>query len=106
MKSKVESNDRQWDQRIKKGVNLVSFSAPWCAPCRMQGPILEKIAEVFEGKVRVTKINIEKNRKIAEKLNIQSIPTMVLFKNGKEVQRFVGLHSGDILSKALSKLTY
>jgi len=66
---------------------LVDFWAEWCGPCRMVGPIVEQLAHSRLGKVKVSKLNVDQNQEIATKYNIQSIPSLVLFKNGNEVAR-------------------
>jgi thioredoxin 1 len=86
------------------GLTLVDFSAPWCAPCRLQEPIIRKLADQFDGRASIATVNIDGTREMASKLGIQSIPTLILFRNGKEVQRFVGLQSEGTLSEALIKL--
>lgn len=86
------------------GLTLVDFSAPWCAPCRLQEPIIRRLAAQFEGKAFIAAVNIDESRDVASNLGIQSIPTLILFRNGKEVQRFVGLQSEATLSEALEKL--
>ncbi len=83
---------------------LVDCWAPWCRPCLIQQPILKKVADEFEGKALITSLNAEENRKTAQKLNIHSIPTLVIFKNGEETRRFVGLQKTDSLTKALEAL--
>ncbi len=72
---------------------LVDFWAEWCGPCRMVGPAVEQLAQSMEGKIKVSKLNVDQNQEIAMKYNIQSIPSLVLFKNGNEVARIVGLFS-------------
>ena len=89
---------------IATGITLIDFSAPWYAPCRLQEPIIKQLAVQFEGNVLITTMNLEKNRDVALNLGIHSIPTLIIFKNGKEIQRFVGLQSEDTLSEALRKL--
>ena len=86
------------------GLTLVDFSAPWCAPCRLQEPIISRIASQFEGKAFIAAVNIDESRDVASILGIRSIPTLILFRNGKELQRFVGLQSEAELSGALKKL--
>ena len=70
---------------------LVDFWAEWCGPCRMVGPIVEQLAQSLHGKVKVSKLNVDQNQEIAMKYNVQSIPSLILFKNGKEIARTVGL---------------
>jgi thioredoxin 1 len=82
---------------------LVDCWAPWCMPCRAQHPILEKIADQFQGKALITSLNAEENRDTAYRLNIHSIPTLVLFKDGKERHRFIGLQKADLLARALEE---
>jgi thioredoxin 1 len=89
---------------IGKGVSLIDFNAPWCAPCHVQEPILTRIAGRFQGKAAVGVINVDTLRKTAQDMGIRSIPTLILFKNGKEIQRFVGLQSETVLSQAIENL--
>src|SRR5215208_1666723 len=70
---------------------LVDFWAEWCGPCRIVGPSVEQLAQSLEGKVKVFKLNVDQNQEIAMKYNVQSIPSLVLFKNGKEIARTIGL---------------
>jgi thioredoxin 1 len=70
---------------------LVDFWAEWCGPCRMVGPIVEQLAKSLDGKVKVSKLNVDQNQEIAMKYNVQSIPSLILFKNGKEIARTIGL---------------
>lgn len=93
-----------FENAIENGVSLVDFNAPWCAPCRMQVPIIQQLSEQFEGKALIAEMNIDENRETAVKMGIQSIPTLAVFKNGKEIQRFVGLQSQDTLSKAIEEM--
>ena len=70
----------------------------------MQVPIIQQLSEQFEGKALIAEMNIDENRETAVKMGIQSIPTLAVFKNGKEIQRFVGLQSQDTLSKAIEEM--
>jgi thioredoxin 1 len=72
---------------------LVDFWAEWCGPCRIVGPIVEQLAKSLEGKVKVSKLNIYKNQEIAMKYNVNSIPSLILFKNGNEIDRTIGISS-------------
>lgn len=69
---------------------LIDFWADWCMPCKMISPIIEKIASEYEGKLTVAKVNIDDNRKLSQEFNIQSIPTVILFKDGKAVSHKAG----------------
>jgi thioredoxin 1 len=80
---------------------LVDLWAPWCAPCRMQGPILDELAEKAGGRVRIAKVNVDTVPEIARKLGVQSIPTLIVFRDGKEERRFVGVQSVAGLGRAL-----
>lgn len=78
---------------------LVDFWAPWCMPCKMMSPILDELAGDMEGKVKITKVNTEDsaNQELAIEYQIQSIPNMKLFKDGKVVAEFIGMRSKDAL---------
>ncbi|NLM39639.1 MAG: thioredoxin [Firmicutes bacterium] len=73
-----------------QGVAFVDFWAPWCGPCRMVGPIIDELATEYDGKVKFGKLNVDDNQKSAMAYGVMSIPTMVIFKDGKEVDRLVG----------------
>ena len=104
MEVKEIRSGEELEKAKTNGLALVDFSAPWCAPCRLQEPIIRKLANRFAGRASIAAVNIDGTREIASNLGIQSIPTLILFRNGKEVQRFVGLQSEVTLSEALRKL--
>ncbi|SDB85503.1 thioredoxin [Williamwhitmania taraxaci] len=87
---------------IEKGIVMVDFWATWCPPCRQMAPILDEVAKDVSGKVTVAKVDVDQNREIASRYNIQGIPTLILFKDGKEINRFVGLQSKDYLIQQLN----
>jgi len=70
---------------------LVDYWAPWCGPCRMAAPVLEKIAGEYQGRLKVCKVNVDEEREVASKHRIMSIPTMFLFKDGQVVEQIVGV---------------
>ncbi|MDY6935192.1 MAG: thioredoxin [Spirochaetota bacterium] len=99
----LEVNDFSFDNEVlgHKGKVLVDFWAPWCGPCRMQAPILERIAQSGEVDAKITKVNTDESRDIAARYNIQSIPTLIIFDNGKEIERLVGTRPEDELKEKL-----
>jgi thioredoxin 1 len=100
--TEIKSNDEFKQQVLNASVPvLVDLWASWCAPCRAQMPIVEQVAEKAGDKARVAKVNVDDASDIAEKLGVSSIPTLVVFKGGKEEKRFVGVQSADTLSRAL-----
>lgn len=90
----VHPTSESFDSLIKKsGLVLVDFWAIWCGPCKMIAPIIEKIADEYESQVVVAKVDIDEQDDLAERFNVQSIPTVMLFKNGQVVATEVGVKS-------------
>ncbi|MGD9134248.1 MAG: thioredoxin domain-containing protein [Desulfobacterales bacterium] len=104
MKKGKYLHENEFESAMRHGVVLLDFNASWCAPCRVQEPIIRQLARKFENQAMVTSLNIDANRETALKLCIHSIPTLVLFKNGKEIQRFIGLQSEKLLSQAIENV--
>ena len=87
--------DSSFKTEISKGVTLVDFSAAWCGPCRAMAPIIEEVAQHFQNKAVIAKIDIDAEQKTAAEYQVTSIPTVILFKDGKEVNRLVGLRDAE-----------
>ncbi len=93
----LELTDKNFQFQMKDKIVLVDFWASWCAPCRMMAPVLNEVAGELTEESFVGKVDVEVNQLLAQKFQVRSIPTMILFKNGKEVSRFVGVKSKEFL---------
>jgi len=83
---------------------LVDFWAEWCGPCKMLGPVIDELATEYDGKAKIGKVDIDSNRDAAVKFNIQSIPSIIIFKDGEIKEQFVGIKSKDELADAINAL--
>jgi thioredoxin 1 len=95
------SSERHFKHWISTGITLVDFNASWCKPCRAQESIIKAIERDYHGKANVKTVNIDDYHEIAFKLGIQSIPTTIIYKDGREINRFIGLQSAETLKRAL-----
>jgi len=87
----IELTNDNFDNFLKeKEFVIVDFWAPWCMPCRMVSPIIENLSKKYEGKISFGKLNVDQQQDIAVKFGIMSIPTIIIFQNGKEVDRIIG----------------
>ena len=86
---------------VGKGVSLIDFWAEWCGPCKVQGPIVDDLADEIGDKANICKLDVDSNQHIARKFGIQNIPTILVLKNGKPVERFVGVKPKQVLMKAI-----
>jgi len=101
----LELTTSNFDDETKKADApiLVDFWAEWCGPCRIVAPVLEQLAKDYAGKARVGKVNVDEHSAIAARFGVQSIPTLLLFKQGKVVEQYIGATSKDVLAKILDK---
>ena len=97
-------NKDNFEQSIANGVALVDFWAEWCGPCKMQLPIIEEFSSEMEGKATIGKVNVDEELELAQSFGIQSIPTLILFKDGKPVKKLVGLHSKESLYEEINQV--
>lgn len=84
-------NDENFTETVGHGVTLVDFKAEWCGPCRMMAPVILEFAKEMKGKVTVGELDIDANQKTTQSFQVTSIPTLIIFKDGQEIKRIVGL---------------
>ena len=96
----IDLNANNFADEIKSGLTLVDFWAPWCGPCRMQGPILEQVVGKVAGS-KIAKLNVDDAGSVAAQFGVRSIPTLIIFKNGQPVKQFVGVQQAATLVAAL-----
>ncbi len=100
----INITENNFNQYTKGNIVLVDFWAGWCAPCKMMAPILNDVANDLNGNYKVGKVDIEKFQSLANKFKVRSIPTLILLKDGKEINRFVGVKQKDFLIKEINKV--
>jgi len=100
----VELSNDNFEATLAEGITMVDFWAPWCGPCRMIAPVVEELAEDFEGKATIAKVNTDEEQDIAVKYGIRSIPSILFFKNGEVVDQMVGAASKDAFADKINAL--
>jgi thioredoxin 1 len=98
--------DDNFDLQVKKSdvPVLVDFWAPWCAPCRMVGPVLEQIAKEYQGRAKVVKVNVDEEQQVASSLGIRSIPTIALYHKGRLKEKLIGARPKEDFKRVLDQL--
>lgn len=86
----IVGNDKNFNDLIKDGVTVVDFFATWCMPCKMLSPIIEELAVDYDGKAKIVKLDIDAAEKTAAEYQVYSVPTVIVFKNGEEIERSTG----------------
>jgi thioredoxin 1 len=101
----IEVGDSTFEQEVLQAAQpvLVDFWAEWCAPCRMLAPTVEAVAKTYAGRAGVVKLNVDDNPTVSQKYGIKGIPTLILFKGGKEEERIVGATSKEAIARLLDK---
>jgi thioredoxin 1 len=100
----IELTSGNLDATIGEGVALVDFWAPWCGPCRMIAPVIEELAEDFEGRAKICKVNTDEEQELGAKFGVRSIPTIIFFKDGEIVDQMVGAASKQAFEEKLNAL--
>lgn len=104
MGSYVVLDESNFDATIAKGVTVVDFFATWCMPCKMLSPIIEDLARDNDGKAVVAKVDIDLSESLAVRFSVESVPTIIIFKDGTEVERIIGFSQKAKLQNAIDRL--
>ncbi len=100
----INLTDDNFKKTINKGVALVDFWAPWCTPCRMQNPVINDLADEFDGKVKICKLNVDEHTKRAKEYRIKNIPNILIFKDGEPVKQLIGAKPKFRIANALKEV--
>ena len=102
----VNVKTQDFEEQVAKasGPVLVDFWASWCGPCRMMAPVIEELAEEYDGKAKIGKLDVDENSDIAARYGVMSIPTIILFKDGEIFSKSVGLQDKEVLENAIKEM--
>lgn len=103
MSNIIHANEASFEKVVAQGVTLVDFFATWCGPCKMLHPELEKLSDAYAGKAKVVKIDVDENQSLAMRFQVQSVPTLLIFKDGVMVARTMGYQPFPQLAKLLDQ---
>ncbi|MDR3347299.1 MAG: thioredoxin [Helicobacteraceae bacterium] len=104
MSDAIEFTQDSFDGEISSGITLVDFWAPWCGPCRMVSPTVDEIAKQYKDKVKVGKVNVDENQELAVRFGVRSIPTILIFKDGEQIDSLVGVQAKAVFEQKLNSL--
>ncbi|WP_419763803.1 MAG: thioredoxin [Arcobacter sp.] len=100
----IELTQDNFDATVKEGISMVDFWAPWCGPCRMLAPVIDELAEEFEGKANICKVNSDEEQDLAVKFGVRSIPTILFMKDGEVVDQMLGAASKQAFADKINGL--
>ncbi|MBP3224332.1 MULTISPECIES: thioredoxin [unclassified Campylobacter] len=100
----IELTSANFKDVVGEGVALVDFWAPWCGPCRMIAPVIDELANEFEGKAKICKVNTDEAQDLAVEFGVRSIPTMLFFKNGEVAAQLIGAQSKQVITDKINSL--
>ena len=100
----IELSNDNFDAEIANSVALVDFWAPWCNPCKMLSPVIDKLAEDYSGKAKICKVNVDNEGELSRRFGIRNIPTMLFMKNGEIVDQITGVQPEDVIRQKIDSL--
>lgn len=100
----IELTEENFESVTSKGVSMVDFWAPWCGPCRMLAPVIDSIAEEFDGKANICKVNTDEQEALSAKFGIRSVPTIIYYKDGQEVDKTTGAVAAQAIKDKINAL--
>ena len=104
MSKYIELTNETFEATVKEGVALVDFWAPWCGPCRMLAPVIEQLAEDFDGKAKICKVNSDEQADLTAKYGVRSLPTMLFMKDGEIVDQMIGASTKQAIEEKINSL--
>ena len=104
MSKYIDLTNENFDENVNEGVALVDFWAPWCGPCRMLAPVIEQLAEEFDGKAKICKVNSDEQTDLTTKYGVRSLPTMLFMKDGEVVDQLIGASPKQAIADKINSL--